>query len=197
MSHDFNSRKLAYCIAQPYATCGPPQLRGRMRREGDSGISTTIGILKDRDPETRLLETKPHIAGKNIFCPFWQHPIARELHEFGAPVIGSPSGTLGRNSYMLTPLVESGLLTQKELLQYVMGFTADVVYRGHHSLEEVALVFSQVLLPLKPWLDPIRTPQEFYEQLLTPEFLSSREYQAFLAEHQDFFDIEFSHRFNR
>ena len=89
---------------------------------------------------------------------------------------------------MLAPLVSSGLLTQQELTQYVMGFVADLIYRGHHSFEEVAAVADKILFPLKPWLDPIRDPIHFYEQLLTPEFIASKGYRDFIAAHKDFFD---------
>lgn len=133
-----------------------------------------------------------YFAAKQAFHPCWSHPIAKELQEFGAPIIGGASGTLGRNIFMLAPLVAAGLLSYEELLQYCMGFWADLVYRGHHSYEEIALVFSQLVKPLKSWLDPIRSPKEFYEQLLAPEFLQSKEYRMFSTQHQNFFNESIS-----
>lgn len=188
LAHSPDSRRLAYFAAQPYVSCGPPQLRGRAKRDGGVTQSSTIGILPDDDPNTSVLRTAPHFAAKVAFQPFWDHPIARELQTLGAPIIGGPSGTLGRNMLMLAPLVGANLLTQDELLQYCMGFWADLVYRGHHSFEEIALVFSQLLVPLKSWLDPIRSPKEFYEQLLTCEFLDSKIYQDFSDTYNDFFE---------
>ena len=186
------TRKLAYFIAQPYASCGRPQLRGREQRPSDIRHSNTIGILSDQDPLTKSLKTKVHYAAKQAFQPCRKHPIAQDLQDLGAAVIGGTSGTLGRNILMLAPLVASGLISQTELLQYCMGFWADLVYRGHHSYEEIALVFSQVVMPLKSWLDPLRTPKAFYEQLLTEEFLQSEHYQNFSTQHQDFFDAPIS-----
>jgi len=191
LSQDVNMRKLAYCMAQPYVSCGPPQLRGRAARGAASNTSTTIGILRDDDPEAKALTTASHFAAKVAFRPAREHPIAAELEECGAAIIGGPSGTLGRNVLMLAPLIESGLLTQEELLQYILGFWADLVYRGHHSFEEIALMASQLLIPFKSWLDPIRNPLAFYEQLLTPEFLDSEIYRKFSDEHKDFFGAEF------
>ena len=187
IAHNFDAFKLAYFIAQPYVFCGPPQLRGRISRNG-STQATTSGILRDDDLNATELTTVPHFAAKAAFQPQWEHPIAQKLQELGAPIIGGPSGTLGRNVLMLAPLLENHLLTQEDLMQYIMGFWADLVNRGHHSFEEVAMMVSQLLFPFKAWLDPVRTPYEFYEQLLTPSFLNSTEYQVFLQEHKDFFE---------
>lgn len=188
LAHSAASRKLAYYIAQPFASCGLPQLRGREKREGSISHSNTIGILPDNDPLTDSLKTLTHFAAKQAFQPCRNHQIAQELQEIGGPVIGGTSGTLGRNILMLAPLVAANLLSQDELLQYCMGFWADLVYRGHHSYEEIALVFSQVVRPLKSWLDPLRMPKEFYEQLLTAEFLQSTIYQDFSEQHQSIFN---------
>lgn len=184
LARNRESRSQAYLLAQPWLTCGPPQLRGRILREDapKPPFSNTIGIMKDTDV---AVSTKPHFAAKVLFKPASTHPITRAFHSTAAPIIGGSSGTLGRNVFMLAPLVASGLLTTQELMQYVMGFTADLVYRGHHSFEEVATVANQVLFPLKPWFDPLRDPIPYYEQLLTPEFLRSPEYRAFVREHTE------------
>lgn len=192
ISCNAESRRNAYLLAQNWVTCGAPQLRGRQPRENapKPANSNTIGIIRDDDPNAHLLQTSPHYAAKVGFAPFREHPVAQRLQSIGAPIIGGSSGTLGRNIYMLAPLVSSGLLTQKEIMQYVMGFAADLIYRGHHSYEEVAINAGKILFPLKPWLDPIRDPFGFYEQLLTPEFIASNEYMTFKAMHQDFFNEE-------
>lgn len=192
LGYSSESRKLGYFTAQPYVTCGSPQLRGCAKRETANTRSTTIGILPDAEVTDAALHMQPHFAAKQAFHPCWPHPIAKELQEFGAPIIGGTSGTLGRNIFMLAPLVAAGLLSYEELLQYCMGFWADLVYRGHHSYEEIALVFSQLVKPLKSWLDPIRSPKEFYEQLLAPEFLQSKEYRMFSTQHQNFFNESIS-----
>ena len=114
------------------------------------------------------------------------------MQSIGAPVIAGTSGTIGRNILMLAPLMEQGLLSQQEIMQYVMGFVADVIYRGHHSFEEVAFVTNKILFPLDPSLNPLRTPIAFYRQLLTPEFCASKTYQDFEKAHAVFFDSEIS-----
>jgi len=185
MAHNPESRSQAYLLAQPWLTCGPPQLRGRALREDapKPPFSSTIGIMKDTD--SAAIASEPHFAAKVLFKPATTHPITRAFRSEAASIIGGSSGTLGRNVLMLAPLVESGLLTTQELMQYVMGFVADLVYRGHHSFEEVATVANQILFPLKPWFDPLRDPIAFYEQLLTPEFLASPEYRAFVREYTE------------
>jgi HAD superfamily hydrolase (TIGR01509 family) len=195
MAYNPESRADAYLLAQNWVTCGTPQLRGRHSRENapKPASSSTIGIVRDDDPNAKTLQTAPHYAAKASFAPAREHPIAQALQAMGAPIIGGSSGTLGRNIYMLAPLISHGLLTQKELMQYVMGFTADLVYRGHHSFEEIAIVADKILFPLKPWLDPIRDPINFYEQLLTPEFCMSKQYQAFKETHEHFFDTPINH----
>jgi len=188
MAHKSDERAQAYFLAQPWLTCGPPQLRGRQAR-AQSSESKTWGILRDDDPNTQTLAATSHYAAKGAFSPAREHPIAQIFKAEAAAIIGGSSGTLGRNIYMLAPLLQSGLLSQKELMQYVMGFSADLVYRGHHSYEEIAYVADQVLSPLKPWFDSLRDPIKFYEQLLTEEFKSSKVYGNFLAAHQDLFDL--------
>lgn len=190
MTHNPKSRANAYFLAQNWLTCGEPQLRGRQLREDAPKLanSNTIGIIRDDDPYADTLKTKPHYSAKVLFKPAFTHPISQTFQSMGAPIIGGSSGTLGRNVFMLAPLVASGLLTIEELMRYVMGFSADLVYRGHHSFEEIAIVADKVLFPLKPWFDPIRDPIAFYEQLLTPEFIASREYQDFKTAHKHFFD---------
>ena len=179
MAHKPESRSQAYLLAQPWLTCGPPQLRGRTLREDTPKppFSSTIGIMKDTDPAATPSE--PHFAAKVLFKPASTHPITRAFRSEAASIIGGSSGTLGRNVLMLAPLVERGLLTTQELMQYVMGFVADLIYRGHHSFEEVATVANQILFPLKPWFDPLRDPVFYYEQLLTPDFIESSLYKDF------------------
>lgn len=190
MAHNVQSRENAYLLAQNWLTCGTPQLRGRKARidAPKPPHSSTIGIMRDEDVVDDTLRSPPHYAAKVGFSPSREHPITQTFESMGAPIIGGSSGTLGRNIFMLAPLVENGLLTQQELMQYVMGFVADLIYRGHHSFEEVAHVADKILFPLKPWLDPIRDPIAFYEQLLTPEFIASREYQTFKSANEHFFD---------
>lgn len=89
---------------------------------------------------------------------------------------------------MLAPLLQTRLITHEMLQRYVMGFSADLVYRGHHSYEEIAIVKGQVLYPLDPALDALRDPIKFYEQFLTPNFMSSTVYQTFAEKHRDFFE---------
>ncbi|WP_041952440.1 hypothetical protein [Coxiella burnetii] len=190
ISHKADSRKLAYFAAQYWLFFGPPQLRGRIKRESGSPLSTTIGILRDNDPYAKRLQAPPHFAAKNAFRPTFEHEIARELKQLGGPIIGGPSGTLGRNFYMLAPLLESGLLTAHDLHQYLMGFYADLVYRGHHSLEECAVVMSHIISSslFKSWFNPIQTPVEFYAQFLTPGFINSDSYKRFVESYEGFFD---------
>ena len=189
MAHNPEDRRQAYAIAQPWLTCGSPnQLRGRQARVDAPKEAKTFGILRDDDPHAIAFSAPPHFAAKTFFSPAREHPIAKAFQAEAAPIIGGSSGTLGRNVFMLAPLVQSGLLTQTELMRYVMGFVADLMYRGHHSYEEVAFVADQLLFPLKPWFDSLRDPIGFYEQLLTDEFRASNIYHKFSIEHEDFFN---------
>lgn len=189
MAHNPEDRRQAYAIAQSWLTCGSPnQLRGRQPRVDAPKEAKTFGILRDDDPQAVAFSAPPHFAAKTFFSPAREHPIAKAFQAEAAPIIGGSSGTLGRNVFMLASLVQSGLLTQTELMCYVMGFIADLVYRGHHSFEEVAFVADQLLFPLKPWFDSLRDPIGFYEQLLTDEFLASNIYRKFTTEHEDFFN---------
>ncbi len=90
-------------------------------------------------------------------------------------------------SYMLAPLLESGLLTAHDLHQYLMGFYA-VVYRGHHSLEECDVVMSHIISSslFKSRFNPIQTLVEFHEQFLTPAFINSDSYKRFVESYKDF-----------
>jgi hypothetical protein len=190
IAHNSEDRHQAYFIAQPWLTCGVPQLRGRQPRANapKPAEAKTLGIIRDDDPCAADFSAPPHFAAKTFFSPSREHPIAKVFQAEAAPVIGGSSGTLGRNVLMLAPLVQSGLLSQTQLMNYVMGFSADLVYRGHHSYEEIAVVADQVLFPLKPWFDSLRDPIAFYEQLLTDAFLASNTYRKFLAEHENFFN---------
>lgn len=190
MANNAEDRRQAYYIAQPWLTCGPPQLRGRQLRFNapKPADAKTFGIIRDDDPFANDFSSPPHFAAKSFFAPSREHPIAKEFQSNAAPVIGGSSGTLGRNILMLAPLVQTGLLSQAQLKNYVMGFLADLINRGHHSYEEVAEVAKQVLCPLKPWFDSLRDPTGFYEQLLTDEFFASAVYHQFLTEHEDFFN---------
>ena len=189
MAHSRESREDAYLLAQNWLTCGTPQLRGRKKRENTStSCSNTIGIMRDDDRKAEMLRTKPHPSAKAIYAPDRSHPISQQFQAMGAPIIGGSSGTLGRNIYMLAPLVATGLLTIEDLMRYFMGFAADLVYRGHHSFEEIAIVAGEILRSLRPDLDPVRETIKFYEQLLTEAFVGSREYQAFRSKYEHFFE---------
>ncbi|OGT29736.1 MAG: hypothetical protein A3E87_08800 [Gammaproteobacteria bacterium RIFCSPHIGHO2_12_FULL_35_23] len=194
LAHDPVSRSQAYFLAQPWLTCGPPQLRGRVPRKDapKPAFSRTAGIMCDDDP--LATPAAPHFAAKIFFSPARSHPIAQVLQADAAPVVGGLSGTFGRNIFMLAALVEAGLLTLSEFKQYVMVFIANLIHCGHHSFKEIAIVFEEIaaigeILPsLKPWFDLLRDPLRFYEQLLTIEFLSSDCYQKFLSAHEGFFE---------
>ncbi len=194
LAHSKERRQSAYLVAQPWVTYGQPQLLGRQGRLNapKPPFSSTIGIIRDGDAFAGSLFSAPHFAAKIAFSPVRTHPVARMLEAQTGPIIAGSSGTLGRNLYMLTPLVEAGLLTSAGLHQYVMGFVADLIYRGHHSFEEVATVAEQVLKPFAPWFDPLRDPVPYYEQLLTPEFLASEAYHEFKAQHEEFFEAPIS-----
>jgi FMN phosphatase YigB (HAD superfamily)/predicted kinase len=187
MDHDAQERREAYLVAQPWVTCGVPQLRGRKLRTDapNSTLAQTSGITRDDDPDA--IPSPPHFAAKNFFSPSREHPIAKEFQANAAPIVGGSSGTLGRNILMLAPLVKAGLLSQLKLKTYVMGFSADLINRGHHSYEEVVKVGEEVIFSRKPWLDSLRDPKGFYEQLLTDEFLASPQYCQFATNHKDFF----------
>lgn len=188
MAHHSDHFASAYFAYQSWLTCGPPQLRGRTKRENiSSPQSTTKGIIRDDAYETKQYQMEEHFAAKNFFVPVWSHSVTQDIKVQGGAMIGGSSGTTGRNVLMLAPLVESGLLSKKELMQYIMGFFADLIYRGHHSYEEIAAIADQILGPLKPWLDPIRDPIAYYEQLLMPEFLESDVYKEFAKVHANFF----------
>lgn len=191
LAHSKDHRQSAYLVAQPWVTCGQPQLRGRQGRLNapKPPFSSTIGIIRDGDAFAGSLFSAPHFAAKTAFSPVRTHPVARMLEAQTGPIIGGSSGTLGRNLYMLAPLVEAGLLTSAELHQYVMGFVGDLIYRGHHSFEEVATVAEQVLKSFAPWFDPLRDSIPYYEQLLTQEFLASDAYGLFRVQHEEFFDV--------
>src|SRR3990167_5147292 len=190
MAHSAEDRRQAYYIAQPWLTCGVPQLRGRQARANapKPAEAKTLGIIRDDDPLAADFSSPPHFAAKTLFSPSREHPIVKEFQAKAAPIVGGSSGTLGRNVFMLAPLVQSGLLSQDQLMNYVMGFLADLIYRGHHSYEEVAVVAEQVLFPLKPWFDSLRDPIHFYEQLLTSELLASDIYRKFSTAHENFFN---------
>lgn len=189
MAHNIDDRRQAYYVAQPWLTCGPPQLRGREARKSGAKQAETFGILRDDDPwAVAELASSSHFAAKTFFAPSKDHPISKAFRANASPIVGGSSGTLGRNLLMLAPLVQTGLLSQVQLTNYVMGFFADLVHRGHHAYEEVVEVSDQVLFPLKPWFDSLRDPKGFYEQLLTNEFIDSRLYRDFLAQHETFFE---------
>lgn len=180
----------AYFVAQPWSICGAPQLNCRHVRANAPrpAESKTLGIIRDDDPAAADFSASPHFAAKVFFSPSREQPFAKALEAQAAPVIAGPSGTLGRNIFMLSPLLQTGLLSQTELMTYVMGFVADAIYRGHHSYEEMALTANRLLFTMNPGFDPLRDPIPFYEQLLTDEFLASSLYREFSAEHADFFD---------
>lgn len=188
MAHNVESRAEAYAMAQTWVTCGKPQLRGRMSRGVKSSQATTIGIMPDLDASD--MPSVPHFAAKEVFKPAESHPIAYALRANAGAIIGGSSGTIGRNLLMLAPLVERGLLAEHELKQYLLGFAADLVYRGHHSYDEILIVANQILYSSDPAHDAVREPRRYYEQLLTEEFLDSQVYKDFTAEFAGYFEQE-------
>ncbi|HSW70592.1 MAG TPA: HAD-IA family hydrolase, partial [Gammaproteobacteria bacterium] len=110
MAHDAEDRRQAYYLAQPWLTCGLPQLRGRQLRLNapKPAEAKTLGIIRDDDPYAMDFSSTPHFAAKTFFSPSREHPIAKEFQASAAPVVGGSSGTLGRNILMLAPLVQAG-----------------------------------------------------------------------------------------
>ncbi len=184
-----NARHVLYQLAQLNVFFGLQQIhRGRIAKEipFTEKCAKTWGTVSDAEAENLPAELKrtkdeQKFSAKNAFFANENSLFVKKLREHGGSFIGGPSGTVGRNLYMLLILHSKGLLSKTDIKEYLMGFIFDIAVRGHHSPEEVLWISSQLGFPISSELRPDINPIHYYEQFMTAEFKASNLYQEFVG----------------
>lgn len=133
-----------------------------------------IALESSTTPELRNYFEKSYLPGQNKYRRDQNAAATKWLKDNNIPFVSGLSGTIG---VCYCGLLQLNGLSPHEIRDYLMILAATLVARGHHSFGEFHLVLRKIGFAI----EKKEEYKQYYEQFLTPDFISSDHYESFLS----------------